>query len=203
MRILVLTKNISYELELQQELQSLNNEVFVTRNEFDDYLLTTCAELFNCLFVSETFSDKEFFDIYYEITPLYTGRVVRILPEDETPEQASKEGVNIAYVHRSFINLRDFLGAMVTTKKGNPNTISKEEFHRILSDKERMFFTSLENGEIISRQDMCWLLWGEGETASKKSQLSTLAKRLNIKLDEYNYTDRRIKTRWGKGYMLQ
>ncbi len=33
MRILVLTKNIHHELVLQRELQILNHEVFVTRNE--------------------------------------------------------------------------------------------------------------------------------------------------------------------------
>lgn len=203
MRILVLTKNISYELKLQQELQSLNNEVLVTRNEFDDCLLTDGAELFHCLFVSETFSDKEFFDIYCEVSALYSGRIVRILPEDESPEQSLKKGLDVAYVHRSFINLRDFLGTVVTTKNVNTKTISKEAFYSGLSDKERIFFSNLENGNIISRQDMCWLLWGECETASKKSQLSILAKRLNLKLDKCNYTDKRIKTHWGKGYILQ
>lgn len=44
---------------------------------------------------------------------------------------------------------------------------------------------------------------GNGGTNSRKSQLSILAKRINEKLDEYDYTEKRVRTAWGKGYILQ
>ena len=208
MRILVLTKNISYESKLQQELQVFNHEVLVTKNDLKDNLLTENAILFNLLFISELISEKEFVEVQQQLTPMYKGEIVRILPEDELsasyePTEVKNSKVEITCISRSFVNLREFLLNTAESNKLSAQLNSKEEFDDFLSKKEQILFRSLDEEQIISREELCWKIWGIKETASKKSQLSNLVKKINEKLDEHNYTNKRIKTYWGKGYLLK
>lgn len=203
MRILVLTKNIFHELELQRELQVLNHEVFVTRNERNNSLLANCGSVFDCLFLSETLSEKEFLTIVKESSSLFDGQIIRINVEEGQQIPASKEKLDVLYVDRSFVEIRELLDILNTKNDEHLMATSIEEFNRKLSKQEQLFFENLQEGKTISREDMCWLIWGEDESSSRKSQLSNLAKKINRKLDECNYTDKRIKTYWGKGYILQ
>lgn len=208
MRILVLTKNISYETKLQQELQVFNHEVLVTKNDLKDNLLTDNAILFHLLFISELISEKEFVEVQQQLTPMYKGGIVRILPEDELsasyePTEVKNSKVEITCISRSFVNLREFLLNTAESNKLSAQLNSKEEFDEFLSKKEQILFRSLDEEQIISREELCWKIWGIKETASKKSQLSNLVKKINEKLDEHNYTSKRIKTYWGKGYLLK
>lgn len=194
MRILVLTKNIFHELELQRELQVLNHEVFVTRNERNNSLLANCGSVFDCLFLSETLSEKEFLTIVKESSSLFDGQIIRINVEEGQQIPASKEKLDVLYVDRSFVEIRELLDILNTKNDEHLMATSIEEFNRKLSKQEQLFFENLQEGKTIAREDMCWLIWGEDESSSRKSQLSNLAKKINRKLDECNYTDKRIKT---------
>ncbi|WP_223273082.1 hypothetical protein [Enterococcus sp. OL5] len=86
MRIIILTKNISYEIDLQRELQMLSHEVFVGRTTKEEEWLIESAKLFDCLFVSETIADPEFLLINQTLAPHYQQRIVRILAGDREQE---------------------------------------------------------------------------------------------------------------------
>ena len=133
MRILVLTKNIFHELELQRELQVLNHEVFVTRNERNNSLLANCGSVFDCLFLSETLSEKEFLTIVKESSSLFDGQIIRINVEDEQQIPAPKEKLDVMYVDRSFVEIREFLDILNTKNDEHLMATSIEEFNRKLS----------------------------------------------------------------------
>ncbi|MFR3687698.1 MAG: helix-turn-helix domain-containing protein, partial [Enterococcus sp.] len=80
---------------------------------------------------------------------------------------------------------------------------SLEEFIRKLSKNEQLLFEQLQEEQPITRQQLCQIIWQGDESKSRKSQLSYIAKKVNKKLAAYNYTDKRIKTYWRKGYILQ
>lgn len=208
MRIIVVTKNISYEVALQQELQALDCEVFVTRNDRKDELLIGGATFFDCLFISETFSDKEFLEMYQKAITVYHTRVVRLMSEGETPPSPSKteDDEQVSYVSRSFVDLRDFLAIVMEQlprATGKAESLTKEAFIKLLSNQERLLFQSLDEKIIISRSELCLKIWGEEVSTSRKSQLSSMVKKINEKLDKHEYIDKRIRTYWNKGYVLQ
>lgn len=202
MRMIILTKNISFETELQEELQILNHEVFVTR---DETLLLELAEAFHYLFVSETISDHEFITLYSKVNFLYESRIVRVLPKQTQLASPLEKDMEVSYIQRSFVELRDFLGALpIEDSKGKPKEIlTQEEFYRRLSERERVLFNSLDETDPISRDDLCEKVWGESATTSKKVQLSELVKNINRKLETCKFTNKRIQTLWGKGYVFQ
>ena len=90
-RILILTKNISVELYLQEQLQKLNYEVFVSVSMWERWRQTSRLEPFmeTCqwIFLSETLSDAEAKEFGEQF-----GRdcLVRIVGE-ELSEEASAE----------------------------------------------------------------------------------------------------------------
>jgi hypothetical protein len=173
MRILVLTKNIFHELELQRELQVLNHEVFVTRNERNNSLLANCGSVFDCLFLSETLSEKEFLTIVKESSSLFDGQIIRINVEEGQQIPASKEKLDVLYVDRSFVEIRELLDILNTKNDEHLMATSIEEFNRKLSKQEQLFFENLQEGKTIAREDMCWLIWGEDESSSRKYQSKT------------------------------
>ena len=199
MRIIILTKNISYEIDLQRELQILSHEVFVGKNTEEAEWLIESAKLFDCLFVSETIADPEFLLINQALAPYYQKRIVRILPGNIEQEGRMEKAENATYLNRSFVELREFLAALPPISR----KLEKESFPKFLSLQEQIFFNNLGEEQFINREDLCWKIWGNGGTNSRKSQLSILAKRINEKLDEYDYTEKRVRTAWGKGYILQ
>ena len=204
MRIIILTKNISYEIDLQRELQILSHEVFVGRSTEEEEWLIESAKLFDCLFVSETIADPEFLLINQTLAPHYQQRIVRILAGDREQEGMIAKAENATYLNRSFVELREFLAALPpNSRKLEKASVTKESFPKFLSLQEQIFFNNLGEEQFINREDLCWKIWGNGGTNSRKSQLSILAKRINEKLDEYDYTEKRVRTAWGKGYILQ
>lgn len=207
MRGIVVTKNISFESGLQKELQNLGHEVFATKTDQEYTFLLEAVTLFDCIFVSETLSDSEFLTIYQDILTVTDCPIVRILSESDQQEEPRKEESEVYYVKRSFVDLRDLFTTWVSSKqqpmKRSKKTVIKELFLRSLSENELLFFNSLEEGKIISREEMCQKIWLDCETASRKSQLSNLAKRVNEKLEVYDDTAKRVITYWGRGYMLQ
>lgn len=203
MRILVLTKNIHHELVLQRELQILNHEVFVTRNERSICLVNECELVFDCLFLSETLSEKEFLSITKKAFSLFNGQIIRVIPENGEYPSHSKEASNVLNVSRSFVDLRDLLATLITKNDEYKEQVSLEQFIRKLSNNEQLLFEQLQEERPITREQLCQIIWQGDESKSRKSQLSYIAKKINTKLDASNYTDKRIKTYWGKGYILQ
>lgn len=204
MRVIVVTKNLAYERELQQDLQRLDYEVFVTRNAGKESVLRAGAAFFDGVILSETISEKECVAICREAADVYKRKLIRLLPENSSGE---KEPLAVAYVRRSFVELRDFLATWVSVaavEEPLPDRpFSQEVFSRFLSPTERRFFEQLNEDTVISRQELCWNIWGEPATPSRKVQLSTIVKQLNRKLEKYGQTSKRVQTHWGKGYILE
>ncbi|OTO14322.1 hypothetical protein A5875_003479 [Enterococcus sp. 3H8_DIV0648] len=74
-----------------------------------------------------------------------------------------------------------------------------------LSTQEKQLFTILEDlkGEFITREALCYELWGAAPTNSMASRLSGIVKNLRIKIDNAGFNKNCLVTSWGKGYRLK
>ena len=126
-----------------------------------------------------------------------------MIPENGEYPSHSKEASNVLYVSRSFVDLRDLLATLITKNDEYKEQASLEQFIRKLSNNEQLLFEQLQEERPITREQFCQIIWQGDESKSRKSQLSYIAKKINTKLDASNYTDKRIKTYWEKGYILQ
>ena len=154
MRVMVLTKNIHHELVLQRELQILNHEVFVTRNARSMGLVNECELVFDCLFLSETLSEKEFLLITKKASPLFNGQIIRVIPENGEHQSNSKEASTVLYVSRSFVDLRNLLATLISKSDEYKEQASLEEFIRKLSKNEQLLFEQLQEEQPITRQQL-------------------------------------------------
>lgn len=73
-----------------------------------------------------------------------------------------------------------------------------------LSNNERKFLILLcqAEGNSLSREELCFGIWGSRGTPSCLSQLSALAKRIKNKLVAFGYEEEDLATIWGSGYSL-
>ncbi|MFR3686129.1 MAG: winged helix-turn-helix domain-containing protein [Enterococcus sp.] len=73
-----------------------------------------------------------------------------------------------------------------------------------LSKLEEKVFNELyySNGEVITREDLCNKIWGTGVTNSHLSHLSSIVKKLRMKIEKMDLCEEAIKTVWGEGYQL-
>ena len=221
MRILVLTKNILVEEDLQNKLQELNFEVFCTRNAFIKLLtentFDTTLTLFDLVILSETLTNKEVAEVTKSIKK-FNMIIIR-----KTADMVTKEEQNqisdcqldgwISDLS-SKDELRESLAKYNKTIKNKENDEDQtedlainylEEFYASLSKHERQIFKKLyENKEsCVLREELHSMLWPHHESAElNKPYLSAVIKRIRTKLKKYENVPYRIVTDYGSGYKL-
>lgn len=218
--VLILTRNILSDGELQEKLQYLNYEVFCSASLFD-YLIQqrSYPELmnhFHIIIFSETVSNAE---INF-LLPLFEGRKNLLFRKtgeaSETDELLNTK--EIVTINLTMDSLREklmdskFRHSDVSNFKKigaeysfNDKIKIPEQLAQLnLSKLEEKVFNELyhSNGEVITREALCNKLWGTGVTNSHLSHLSSIIKKLRTKIEKMNLSDEAIKTVWGEGYQL-
>ena len=221
--LLILTKNLLIEQQMQEQLQYLNYEVFCSV-KLVKKLKTSVNRLqmihsYQAIIFSETLSDEEVRKLL-----VFIGNEGQLLirkfghlPSVEEKAALSKLGMDTwIYADQSADLLREHLAenlekgqkkesknvVFLYQKEDSPRTL--EEFKASLTKKECKTFECLlaSDGGMISREEMCNYLWGGASNNSRMTQMSVLMKRLKEKLYKAGFREELIETVWGYGYKL-
>lgn len=200
MKLLFLTKNILAEQQIQTKLQLLGYEVFVCSSELYEGLYssfsTELIQCFDMIILSENLASNEVRSLLQNL-PAFGKIIIRI-----SNNQVKEEIESIHYVNTSHSvdHLRETLATFATHPKRKQGSIMPDMF--TFSVKEQLLFEYVkENAEkVISRQILCEHIWQQELNNSRKSQLSSLVNKINLKLKNHGIENEQIQTVWGKGY---
>ena len=214
--ILLLTKNILVEQELQAKLQRLNYEVFCCSNMF--YLMAQQVKklpmltYFDYIILSETISENE---VRHLLSTLPESKIIlrKLESEPENPIEGIHGWIN---ENASVEELRESLCRWTKRPISQEMILSlighrmgeESEVHTTgtltLSKLERRALEKLyqAKGKVISREALCEYLWKDGATKSRLAQLSILVKKLRIAFQKDGVTGETVQTSWGEGYLL-
>lgn len=205
--IIIITENILNEIEIETKLKNLNCEVLCTTERVFLRKNLAVLDYFDGIVFSNNISDRTIEQFMGWIN--YDNSVFRLTSKKNANDTSSensivKTEITMISIDVSVEELREVLA------KSNNGSIRKnrekfleQEITSKFSKKEKLLFELLskEQGDIISREDICNTLWGEA-TKSRLSSLSSLSKKINIKMKQmYNINDG-IKCHWGKGYSI-
>ncbi len=223
-QVLLLTKNILSNQELQEKLQQLNHEVWCTAQMVEQVQRfstpPTLIQQFQTVIFGKTISDYETENLleFFSRYPIAVLREAEILPSSEEQLKWQEQGLHDWILGKdSIINLREKLSqtntAIMNSLETNNRVIPfyKEEekkdldnLHVRLTGRERKLMDALvkAEGESITRNDLCKAIWSESESPSKMSQLSCMVNRIKRKFQAQGIEGNVIVTQWGKGYQL-
>ena len=215
--ILLLTKNILFDMPIQQQVQKLNKEIISSsklldrlnnKDEQPDWL-----QLFSTAIISETIGKLELLKIllYLKKYDIPTVRLVETLPKAEEKEKWKQSGVHAWLVNScSKEELRETLDD-VLLKTNDPSEpkeilmINPLRVHSIkfsMNEKKVLALMIEHPNEAVSRETFCKKIWGES-TPSTKSQLSYLMSQIKMKLATISSQTSIIDTVWGSGYLIK
>ncbi|MGG5318759.1 helix-turn-helix domain-containing protein [Enterococcus sp. AZ072] len=219
-RILILTKNILAEQQLQKQLQLLNYEVFCSAETFNNHRMLSIVQFFPIVLLSETMSNLEVSKI---IAALSEGKnmALRLTSESERNEEEKEAGI-FGYLSKalSFDSMREKLVLLQSTyyeerlenKSQECPPVQRMENRTLETATGRIYFSKKEErlfqllleaqGGMLSRAEICEVLWSEGETDSNRSQLSCIATKIKSKFKKIGYQGDSLITKWGQGYAL-
>ena len=227
-RILILTKNISVESYLQEQLQKLNYEVLVSVSMWEIWensrKVDPFLKSFQWIFLSETISDNEARDFGEQFSINCLVRIVGEEPsEDVTSEwsdchisdwvlaNASLERLREKLVHKILLSQVAFTDdQMIQPFYGNQSVgnLKKKAFPLYFSD---IHFTKLEKEIInklvaakdlsLARDELCHG-WRSKNQNSKLSQLSSSITKIRKKVAAAYGIEDAVMTVWGEGYQL-
>ncbi|MGG5317311.1 winged helix-turn-helix domain-containing protein [Enterococcus sp. AZ072] len=226
-KILVLTRNVLNEQDLQENIQRLSHEVYCTFCDFDQLnnkvFLMNIVNFFPVVIISETISDHQMAEILKVLntSDIKVFRKVECLPDKQDREQyASLEIDDWIEASDTFEVLREKLErtssantAQVEMTNGSSSINTPNQFYlaegeqflralRKLSSNERKVFyylVSVEN-KTISRKSICEHIWSDELTNSQLSSLSNIVKKIRGKFQDVGIHDEIIKNHWKKGY---
>ena len=221
--ILILTKNLLTEQQLQKQLQHLNYEVFCSVTLLNQLRSnsnrTHIIQNYQAVIFSETLTNLEIRKLLVVI-PSEGNLLVRKLmhePSKKETDELKKMGINMwIYDSEPLDLLREHLAlhlmncqkkeasniVFLYQKDDSPKTLA--EFKSRLTKKECKTFDCLVagEGELISRETLCNYIWKGAPNNSRLTQLSVLVKRIKTKLNEAGFQEELIHTVWGNGYRL-
>lgn len=219
--ILILTKNLLVEKQIQEQLQQLNYEVWCSFQLLKQVKKDPqVIDNFQVIIFSETVTNKEIMDILSQLTSeeVIFFRKFSVAPSLEEQEQLREIGVTEWLTEDISVDLlRERLAEKmnhlqleeeqkVRSLRENTALTNQlfENFLNTLTKKEKQSFLCLQeaHGEIVSREALCQHLWHEPLSHSRMSQLSVLVKNIKQKLKDAGFSDDLLRTIWGKGYCL-
>lgn len=220
-KVLILTKNILAEQQLQKQLQLLNYEVFCSAEVFKNVQMFSIFQFFPIIMLSETISNLEANKI---LTAIGEGSnmVIRLTAESEPSEEEKGAGI-VGFMSRKlpFDSMREklvllqsmFYEDQLENEPQECPPIQNMENRTLQTSSGRVFFSKKEErlfkilleaqGRMLSRTEICEILWPEGETDSNRSQLSCIASKIKNKFKKIGYQGETIITKWGQGYALE
>lgn len=217
--ILILTKNILNETQLQQQIQQFNWEVFSSTRILqmiqERSMFQEPISYFSTVIISETVGENELHELLPLLNNLGTPvvRLVGSLPTVEEINHWNERGIqNWLLKSNSFERIREIL--IQTQQVKNNKGLKKAFFNPVYgepSNPQKIRFSSNERkilkllqskpSEKFTRAEVCKEVWGE-ETGSTKSQLSSLVSRINKKAQRIIWLEEIISTHWGQGYSI-
>ncbi|MGM0110201.1 winged helix-turn-helix domain-containing protein [Enterococcus sp. DIV0187] len=216
-RVLILTKCIDYERDLEKKLLELGHEVFISSKLVDSFLQQTSqlkiTDFFETIVLSDTLTNHEVI-LLLKVLGIKQLRILRkaeLEPTEDDRQFWISRGLTDWLVMTSLLEkIRELLNATYDLSIGRLSYKMSEDCEKIslnslsLNATQKKILTLLyeKKGEVISRNDMCRLLWERSATASNLSQLSAIIKSLKKKLLEQGIRGESIVTVWGDGYHL-
>ncbi|GCF95259.1 transcriptional regulator [Enterococcus florum] len=232
MKIIILTKNILAEQLLQEKLQRLNYEVFVSSHLFQpgnsQETVTAMIEYFPFIIFSETLSDAETLSILSLIEvqkhKIYRKGAKGLKRVDQ--EYWQEKGIH-GWLLQSFEieEIRELFSQAIAKQQtlqllkplSTERVVPSSKIRRPQREKdpmrldecgfrnnERKIIEALasERGQIVSREKLCLILWDKEATNSKLAQLSYLVKGIKQRFNDLGIHIELLQTSWGKGYSL-
>ncbi|MGL9746434.1 helix-turn-helix domain-containing protein [Enterococcus sp. DIV0170] len=218
-RILILTKNLLAEQELQLTLQRSNEEVYCSFN-----LLNSVEKhqqffsYFSVIIFSDTVSTQEFAK-FHSLFKKTNQIIIRkgnlsILKNSEhsyltdvVDHWIDLNGISIGANNKISL-LTDTISEtekrMESKKEVNSSNTKIDLFFSKLSNNEKklLYHLAKANGRAVSRFELSYILWGTELSSSQMSQLSSLKKRICKKLVETDFSEDDLTILWKKGYLL-
>lgn len=224
-RIVILTRNISVESYLQEQLQKLNYEVLVSVSSWENWensgRIDPFLKSFQWIFLSETISDNQAREFGEQFR---SDCLVRIVGEEPTETvisewrewyisdwvlaDASLERVREKLIHKTLVHQVEFSDAYSFYRDQPLSDSKKKAFPLYFSD---IHFTKLEKEIInrlmaakdlsLAREELCDG-WRSKNQNSKLSQLSSSITRIRKKVMETYGIEDAVRTMWGEGYQL-
>ncbi|MBM7711847.1 winged helix-turn-helix domain-containing protein [Enterococcus xiangfangensis] len=221
MQVLILTHNILVERPLVEKLQRLNIEVLssekiLTMLQAKQVPLEVMS-FFNVLIASETISDQELTVILEEVGEKFTIlRQTDQMPSKEEKTEWEARGVDEWLLEEeSLSGLREKLAERTLRESGYSISFGMTQKVENVQEKRPIPLWNLTRSERemlstlistkdapISRNDLAIKIWGDSDSASHMTRLSTIIKHLRnkLKIDGVEYDV--IRTNWGEGYQL-
>ncbi|GCF95696.1 transcriptional regulator [Enterococcus florum] len=227
MQIVIITKNVLAEQQLELQLQRLNHEVYVTSRLLSAHqpqsFLEQIIDHFQIIVLSESFSDTE----VNWIVQLFNPQKHTVFRKGDKPLKKADEeywreqgiqGWIQDYV--GFEPLRELIDQVNQRFTFSPSTVEsganfkespleiRRNAHALkechFKYNERKIINALMEGEgrFYSREDMCRILWENEPNSSKMAQLSLLIRKTKQRFLEIGIREEIIQTTWGKGYRL-
>ncbi|MBO1305897.1 helix-turn-helix domain-containing protein [Enterococcus sp. 669A] len=222
-KILILTKNILAEQGLQKQLQQLNYEVFCSAEIYRNPQLYPIFQFFPIIMLSETISNYEV-EKFLTLTEAENNLIVRLSMTEPTGEEQMKweeiglpggliKASTLDGIREKLVLLQSvYYGTKLEKESQECPPIQKIENRSLETSSGRVYFSKKEEKlfkllleskeELIARDQICSILWPEGETDSNRSQLSCIASKIKRKFKEAGYEGETIITKWGQGYGL-
>ena len=222
-KILILTKNILAEQQLQKQLQILGYEVFCSTQFLKNEKLCGIFQYFPIILLSETISNLEI-EQFLTTIDCESNLIVRLIVEQSNEEIQGDWELNgidgeliktsaLDGIREKLVMLQsDYYGQKVEKVDYECSPIQKWEKRTIKISNSEVFFSKKEEklfkllleskDKLLSRNQICNVLWTDGETDSNRSQLSCIASKIKAKFKETGYEGDTIITKWGKGYGL-
>lgn len=226
-RILVLTKNVLTELELQAQLQQLNYEVFVSSSIYTQlcYQMPITHEIqgFQLIMFSETLTDDEIKQAMPVLLESERPLVQRVddegVEDDEAASFREENGLIPCSRALSLRECRQFLEDLI--KHEVSSFLEKESYRsenrtlggqRALPLLQHVSLTKIEHeildvlyaahGKLVTKEVLCDEVWGQSLTKSRQVQIYTCVGRLKDKLQALKPNILFIGTQRSIGYFL-
>lgn len=222
MQVLILTHNILVERPLVEKLQRLNIEVLSSSKILSMLLVqqvpSEVMSYFDVLIINETVSDQELSMILEMVGNKFTIiRETDNFPQNEEKAEWESFGVDEWLLEEeSLSGLREKLAEKASKESiysvgfGFKPQEERSDYEKRplplwnLTRSEREMLSTLiaTKDAPISRNDLAIKIWGDSDSASHMTRLSTIIKHLRnkLKIDGVEYDV--IRTNWGEGYQL-
>lgn len=218
-RILIITKNLLTEQELQAVLQRSNEEVYCSYDlMFDAEFFPQVIKYFSLVIFSDTVSNMDISKHY----AYFKQNGLAIIRKGRKEDLKNSEFVYLIdeiddWVEPTATEMSIIEKIAKLTPKRSSNTFSNEKRSYVNEKNIKLFFVSLSSNEKkflyhlyqykkeekeLTRNELCTLIWETEATRSNLSQLSSLTNRIKRKLTVNNLPEKELTTSWKKGYFL-
>lgn len=215
-QILLLTRNVLNEQRFEAKIRQLGHEIYTS-----EVLLNTCLAVqsditmikyFHHIILSETLTNIEVEALVKNLN----GIAFSILRKSdlEVNETQLEEWNNQGNAHWISTDpelemLREFLSCQHNFSKQIDPTFPQSSDRKSLADLSlskgelKLFLLLYDHyKEVLSREEICFHMWGGRKSKSNLSQLSLMVKHLKSKLKDQHIAGPIIRTFWGRGYQL-